>query len=118
MTRILVSDCRDATRQFYGIEPDEWLSRMRPRRIARPRQMAMFLARELTNSSLPDIGRRFGNRDHTTVLHAERRIKALADESPKFALRLGLVRAAIITYAARREAFGEQWEPMHEGECV
>lgn len=118
MTRVLVSDCREATRQFYGIHPSEWLSPMRPVRIARPRQVAMYLARELTTNSLPDIGQRFGGRDHTTVLHAQRRIKELSDEDPKFALSIGLVRAAIITYAARREAFGEHWEPMHEGEAA
>lgn len=112
MTRILVSDCRDAAREFFGIHPRTWLSHMRPIRIARPRQIAMFLAREMTKSSLPDIGRRFGGRDHTTVIHALKRIKALAAEDPNIATNIGLVRAAIVAYAARREATGEHWEPM------
>lgn len=112
MTRILVSDCRDAARQFFDIHPRIWLSQTRTIRIARPRQIAMYLAREMTRNSLPDIGRRFGGRDHTTVLHALRRIKALADKDQNIAANIGLVRAAIVAYAAKREATGEQWEPM------
>ena len=53
------------------------ISERRNRAIARPRQAAMWLAKQLTTRSLPDIGRRFGGRDHTTVLHAVRRIEAL-----------------------------------------
>ena len=53
------------------------ISNRRPRTIARPRQIAMALAKELTNYSLPEIGDRFGGRDHTTVLYACRRIDAL-----------------------------------------
>jgi chromosomal replication initiator protein len=56
------------------------LSERRNRAIARPRQAAMWLAKQLTTRSLPDIGRRFGGRDHTTVLHAVRRIEALRVE--------------------------------------
>jgi len=48
--------------------------------VARPRQVAMWLAKQITTRSLPDIGRRFGGRDHTTVLHAVRRIEALKAE--------------------------------------
>ena len=56
------------------------LSERRNRAVARPRQAAMWLAKQLTTRSLPDIGRRFGGRDHTTVLHAVRRIEALRAE--------------------------------------
>ncbi len=52
-------------------------SARRSRSIARPRQIAMFLAKQLTQHSLPDIGRRFGGRDHTTVLHAVKKIDEL-----------------------------------------
>ncbi|MFZ2508356.1 MAG: helix-turn-helix domain-containing protein, partial [Steroidobacteraceae bacterium] len=55
------------------------LSKRRSRSIARPRQVAMALSRELTNHSLPEIGDAFGGRDHTTVLHACDRIKGLRD---------------------------------------
>jgi len=58
-------------------------SRKRSRQIARPRQMAMALAKELTPMSLPEIGDAFGGRDHTTVLHAQRKIKALLQTDPK-----------------------------------
>ena len=58
-------------------------SRKRSRQIARPRQMAMALAKELTSMSLPEIGDAFGGRDHTTVLHAQRKIKALLQTDPK-----------------------------------
>jgi chromosomal replication initiator protein len=53
--------------------------------VARPRQIAMALAKELTSHSLPEIGDAFGGRDHTTVLHACRRIKALRDEEQRIA---------------------------------
>lgn len=118
MTRVLISDCREAVRELYEIDRHVWLGRCRRRKIARPRQIAMFLARELTPGSLPDIGYRFGGRDHTTVIHACRRIEALQAERPTFAMRVDLARAAVIEYAARREAYGEQWEPMHEGEAA
>ena len=57
------------------------LSKRRNRSVARPRQVAMALAKELTNHSLPEIGDGFGGRDHTTVLHACRKIKELRDTS-------------------------------------
>ena len=57
------------------------LSKRRSRSIARPRQVAMALSKELTNHSLPEIGDAFGGRDHTTVLHACRKVKSLRDES-------------------------------------
>jgi chromosomal replication initiator protein len=57
------------------------LSKRRSRTVARPRQMAMYLAKELTNHSLPEIGESFGGRDHTTVLHACRRIAELKEQS-------------------------------------
>jgi chromosomal replication initiator protein len=59
------------------------LSRRRSRSITRPRQMAMALAKELTNHSLPEIGDAFGGRDHTTVLHACRVVKELRDSQTR-----------------------------------
>ena len=61
------------------------LSKRRSRSIARPRQMAMALAKELTNHSLPEIGDHFGGRDHTTVIHACRKIKELIQTESDFA---------------------------------
>ena len=59
---------------------EEMLSKRRARAIARPRQAAMYLSKMLTTRSLPDIGRRFGGRDHTTVIHAVKRIDKLRAE--------------------------------------
>lgn len=71
-----VSEIQTATCKFFGLSPDELLSSGRTARIAWPRQVAMYLSRELTDESLPAIGRHFGGRDHTTVLHACRRATA------------------------------------------
>jgi chromosomal replication initiator protein len=75
--RITIDDIQKATAEHYGMKQADLLSERRNRAIARPRQAAMWLAKQLTTRSLPDIGRRFGGRDHTTVLHAVRRIEAL-----------------------------------------
>ncbi|HWX73952.1 MAG TPA: chromosomal replication initiator protein DnaA [Solirubrobacteraceae bacterium] len=71
-----VADIQAAVCEYFGISLEELLSTSRSARVAWPRQVAMYLARELTTESLPAIGRRFGGRDHTTVLHAWRRISA------------------------------------------
>ncbi len=79
-----IEDIQRKIADFYKLDPRDFQSAQRSRRVARPRQVAMFLAREITMRSLPEIGRRFGGRDHTTVLHACRRIAALCDEDPTF----------------------------------
>jgi chromosomal replication initiator protein len=68
-----IGEIQAATCEQFGVSPDELLSPSRTARIAWPRQVAMYLARELTGESLPAIGRSFGGRDHTTVMHACRR---------------------------------------------
>jgi len=80
--RITIDDIQKATSEHYGMKQADLLSERRNRAIARPRQAAMWLAKQLTTRSLPDIGRRFGGRDHTTVLHAVRRIEALRVDDP------------------------------------
>ena len=67
--------------EYYKIKMNDMISKRRSRSVARPRQVAMALAKELTNHSLPEIGEAFGGRDHTTVLHACRKIKELQEES-------------------------------------
>ena len=69
------------TAEYYKIKVSDLLSKRRNRSIARPRQMAMTLCKELTNHSLPEIGEAFGGRDHTTVLHACRTIKTMLNEN-------------------------------------
>ncbi len=75
--RITVDDIQKAVSEYYGMKQADLLSDRRNRAIARPRQVAMWLCKQLTTRSLPDIGRRFGGRDHTTVLHAVRKIEEL-----------------------------------------
>ncbi len=79
-----IEDIQRKTAEFYKLDVRDFHSPQRARRVARPRQVAMYLSRKLTTRSLPEIGRRFGGRDHTTVLHACRRIEALCDEDPLF----------------------------------
>ncbi|MAC46486.1 MAG: chromosomal replication initiator protein DnaA, partial [Oceanospirillum sp.] len=67
--------------EYYSIKVPDLLSKRRSRSVARPRQVAMALAKELTNHSLPEIGDAFGGRDHTTVLHACRKVKELQEEN-------------------------------------
>jgi chromosomal replication initiator protein len=71
-----ISEIQAAACEYFGVSPEELLSSTRIARVAWPRQLAMYLARELTAESLPAIGRHFGGRDHTTVLHAWRRTSA------------------------------------------
>ena len=68
---------------YYGIRVSDLLSKKRTRSIARPRQIGMRLAKDLTNQSLPEIGDAFGGRDHTTVLHACRKVQELIDSDAK-----------------------------------
>ena len=75
--RITVDDIQKAVSEYYGMKQADLLSDRRNRAIARPRQVAMWLCKQMTTRSLPDIGRRFGGRDHTTVLHAVRKIEEL-----------------------------------------
>jgi len=75
-TRRTIAEIQAATCHHFGLSGDELLSSTRTARVAWPRQVAMYLARELTDASLPAIGREFGGRDHTTVLHACRRASA------------------------------------------
>jgi chromosomal replication initiator protein len=76
---ITIENIQKAVCEYYKLRVADLLSRRRPRSIARPRQMAMALCKELTEHSLPEIGDAFGGRDHTTVLHACRRIEELCD---------------------------------------
>ena len=80
---VSISNIKKTVAQYYNIRVTDLDSQRRTRSLARPRQMAMALAKELTNHSLPEIGDEFGGRDHTTVLHAQRKIAELRDSDPK-----------------------------------
>ena len=76
--RIRIEDIQRVVSKHYNVSRSDLLSSRRTRTIVRPRQIAMYLSKMLTPRSLPEIGRRFGGRDHTTVLHAVRKIEELA----------------------------------------
>jgi chromosomal replication initiator protein len=83
--RVTVDEIQKTVASFYGLKQDDLAGPRRTRAIVRPRQAAMFLAKTLTTRSYPDIGRRFGGRDHTTVLHAVRVIEKLVAEDGQMA---------------------------------
>ena len=78
--RISIDEIQTQVAEHYRIRKAEMTSARRAREVARPRQVAMYLSKQLTPKSLPDIGRRFGGRDHTTVIHAVRQIEKLRAE--------------------------------------
>lgn len=76
---ITINNIQKTVAEYYKIRVADLLSKSRARQVARPRQVAMALSKELTNHSLPEIGDAFGGRDHTTVLHAKRKVAELLD---------------------------------------
>jgi chromosomal replication initiator protein len=93
--RVTIEEIQRKTAEYYKLDLRDLHSPRRARRVARPRQVAMYLARELTSRSLPDIGRRFGGRDHTTVLHACRRIESLCRADPVFQQEVDFLRKVL-----------------------
>lgn len=81
---VTIENIQKTVAEYYKVKVADLLSKRRSRSIARPRQMAMALAKELTNYSLPEIGDHFGGRDHTTVIHACRKVKELISEGSDF----------------------------------
>ncbi|RDH91156.1 MAG: chromosomal replication initiator protein DnaA [endosymbiont of Seepiophila jonesi] len=77
--QVTIDNIQKTVAEYFQIRTSDLLSAKRSRSIARPRQIAMTLAKELTNHSLPEIGTAFGGRDHTTVIHANKKIKELRD---------------------------------------
>ncbi|GGC10594.1 chromosomal replication initiator protein DnaA [Marinobacterium zhoushanense] len=83
--QVSIDNIQRVVADYYKIKVADLLSKRRSRSVARPRQVAMSLAKELTNHSLPEIGNAFGGRDHTTVLHACRKIKELRESDTDIA---------------------------------
>ena len=81
--RISIDEIQGKVSDHYRIRKAEMTSARRAREVARPRQVAMYLSKQLTPRSLPEIGRRFGGRDHTTVIHAVRQIEKLRAQDPE-----------------------------------
>ena len=80
---ITIENIQKTVAEYYKVRVAELLSQRRSRSVARPRQLAMALAKELTTHSLPEIGDAFGGRDHTTVMHACKRIRELRETEPR-----------------------------------
>ena len=78
--RVTIDEIQKLVSRHFDLKPLDLVSARRARAVARPRQIAMYLAKRLTTRSLPEIGRKFGGRDHSTVIHAVRRIEELRDQ--------------------------------------
>jgi chromosomal replication initiator protein len=95
--RVTIEEIQKRVAEHYNIRLTDMSSARRARNVARPRQVAMFLAKQLTSRSLPEIGRRFGNRDHTTVMHAVSRVAELMQGDAGFAEDVELLRRMLET---------------------
>lgn len=94
--RVYIEDIQRIVARHYNIAKNDMLSARRTRNIVRPRQIAMYLSRVLTLRSMPEIGRQFGGRDHTTILHGVRTIENLIGRDPDFAKEVEGLKAAIL----------------------
>ncbi len=95
--RVSIEDIQRRVAEHYAIRMTDMFSARRARNVARPRQVAMYLAKQLTSRSLPEIGRRFGNRDHTTVMHAVSRITELMADDRILAEDVSLLKKMLET---------------------
>ena len=96
--RITIDEIQNKVSNYYNLKIEDMTSSRRIRSFARPRQVAMYLSKKLTTRSLPEIGRKFGGRDHTTVIHAVKKIEQLKIENSKFDEDINLI-TQIITSA-------------------
>ena len=90
--RVTIEDIQKRVSDYYNIRVAEMSSARRAQMVARPRQVAMYLAKQLTSRSLPEIGRKFGNRDHTTVMHAIKKVEQVSHSDPSFGEDVELLR--------------------------
>jgi chromosomal replication initiator protein len=90
--RVTIEEIQRKVAEHFNIKISEMQSARRARAVARPRQVAMYLAKQLTSRSLPEIGRKFGGRDHTTVMHAVRKVEELRSTDSSFSEDVDLLR--------------------------
>jgi len=81
----------------YGISKTDILSQRRHKTVVEARHVAIYIAREMTTQSMPEIGRRFSNRDHTTILHAAKKIARIVERDPIFAARIEDIKAELLS---------------------
>jgi chromosomal replication initiator protein len=92
---ISLEDIQKKVADFYHIKLTDMSAARRSRDVARPRQIAMYLCKTLTSKSYPEIGKAFGGRDHTTVMHAVRQVESLKAEDPALAEDLRLLESML-----------------------
>jgi len=90
--RVTIDEIQKRVAEHYNIRLADMHSARRARAVARPRQVAMYLSKQLTSRSLPEIGRKFGGRDHTTVIHAVKKIEELIESDSALAEDVELLR--------------------------
>ncbi|MEL6795011.1 MAG: helix-turn-helix domain-containing protein, partial [Pseudomonadota bacterium] len=90
--KVTIEEIMRKVSEHYNLRLSDMKSARRARAVARPRQIAMYLAKMLTSKSLPEIGRQFGGRDHTTVMHAVKRVESLSDTDSQIAEDVELLR--------------------------
>jgi chromosomal replication initiator protein len=90
--RVTIEEIQKRVAEHYNIRLSDMHSARRARAVARPRQVAMYLAKQLTTRSLPEIGRKFGGRDHTTVMHAVKKVEELRSLDASFGDDVELLR--------------------------
>ncbi len=93
---ITVDKIQNVVSNYFNIPLSEMLSQRRSRPLARPRQIAMFLAKKMTTRSLPEIGRRFANRDHTTVIHAVKTITRLSEQDDEMKKNINQIKSLLL----------------------
>ena len=93
---ITVDKIQNVVSNYFNISLNEMLSQRRSRPLARPRQVAMYLAKKLTTRSLPEIGRRFANRDHTTVIHAVKTVTRLSEQDEEMKKNINQIKRLLI----------------------
>jgi chromosomal replication initiator protein len=94
--RITIDEIQRKVADHYNLKLTDMASPRRAREVARPRQVAMYLSKQLTPRSLPEIGRKFGGRDHTTVMHAVKKIEELVREDHDFAKEVDLLKRTLV----------------------
>ena len=95
--RLTVEEIQRKVAEYFNIKMSDMVSNRRMQNIARPRQIAMYIAKQLTSKSLPEIGRKFGGRDHTTILHAVRKIQELCADDFDFANDVEILKRSLQT---------------------
>ena len=93
---LTVDKIQNVVSNFFNIALSEMLSQRRSRPLARPRQIAMYLAKKMTSRSLPEIGRRFANRDHTTVIHAVKTITRLSEQDDEMKKNISQIKSLLL----------------------